>query len=75
MSVNPGFGGQKFIERTWPESPQLRVIDEAGASAMIEITGASGLTTGQNLSTRERMFWLLVHQHSMHPFLPMRFAR
>ncbi|NVK27978.1 MAG: ribulose-phosphate 3-epimerase [Flavobacteriia bacterium] len=44
MSVNPGFGGQKFIERTYEKVRQLRkMIDERGASTKIEIDG--GVTT------------------------------
>ncbi len=44
MSVNPGFGGQKFIERTYEKVRALRkMIDERGASTKIEIDG--GVTT------------------------------
>ena len=40
MSVNPGFGGQKFIERTYEKVRELRgMLDAAGDSAMIEIDG------------------------------------
>ena len=40
MSVNPGFGGQKFIERTYEKVRQLKaIIDEAGASTIIEVDG------------------------------------
>lgn len=40
MSVNPGFGGQKFIERTYDKVRALRqMIDERGASTKIEIDG------------------------------------
>ena len=40
MSVNPGFGGQKFIERTYDKIKALRkIIDEAGATTVIEIDG------------------------------------
>lgn len=40
MSVNPGFGGQKFIERTYEKVRTLRrMIDERGASTKIEIDG------------------------------------
>ena len=40
MSVNPGFGGQKFIEQTYRKVKKLRaMIDQAGASALIEIDG------------------------------------
>lgn len=43
MSVNPGFGGQKFIERTYQKVRELRgMLNEAGASAMIEIDGGVG---------------------------------
>ena len=40
MSVNPGFGGQKFIENTYHKVAQLRkLIDEKGAKTKIEIDG------------------------------------
>lgn len=40
MSVNPGFGGQQFIERTYDKVRKLRqMIDEQHASALIEIDG------------------------------------
>jgi ribulose-phosphate 3-epimerase len=40
MSVNPGFGGQSFIENTYNKIKQLRKIIEAkGASTKIEIDG------------------------------------
>lgn len=40
MSVNPGFGGQSFIENTYKKVKQLRKIIEAnGASTKIEIDG------------------------------------
>ncbi len=40
MSVNPGFGGQKFIEHTYTKVRALRkLIDEAGATTQIEIDG------------------------------------
>ncbi len=40
MSVNPGFGGQHFIEQTYAKIRQLRkMIDESGSSALIEIDG------------------------------------
>lgn len=40
MSVNPGFGGQSFIERTYDKVLQLRrMIDENGATTLIEIDG------------------------------------
>ena len=40
MSVNPGFGGQKFIERTYDKIHKLRsMITEQNATALIEVDG------------------------------------
>ena len=40
MSVNPGFGGQKFIPRTYDKIRQLRrLIDSRGCRTKIEIDG------------------------------------
>ena len=40
MSVNPGFGGQSFIENTYKKVRQLRkMIDEAGSKTLIEVDG------------------------------------
>ena len=40
MSVNPGFGGQKFIENTIQKVLRLRkMIDDSGSNALIEIDG------------------------------------
>jgi ribulose-phosphate 3-epimerase len=40
MSVNPGFGGQKFIETTYRKVQMLReIIDKSGSGALIEIDG------------------------------------
>ena len=40
MSVNPGFGGQKFIEGTYRKVEKLRsMIDKAGLDTKIEIDG------------------------------------
>lgn len=40
MSVNPGFGGQSFIEHTYKKVVKLKqLIQEAGASTLIEIDG------------------------------------
>lgn len=40
MSVNPGFGGQKFIENTFHKVRQLKaLIREKGSKAQIEIDG------------------------------------
>lgn len=40
MSVNPGFGGQKFIDNAVKKVAQLRnLIDKAGSKALIEVDG------------------------------------
>ena len=40
MSVNPGFGGQKFIENTIQKVKRLRqLIDNSGSKALIEVDG------------------------------------
>lgn len=47
MSVNPGFGGQKFIERTIDRIHRLRaLLDECKSEALIEIDGGINLETG-----------------------------
>ncbi|MFN4256463.1 MAG: ribulose-phosphate 3-epimerase [Saprospiraceae bacterium] len=50
MSVNPGFGGQKFIYRTLPKVRQLReLIDTRNANVLIEIDGGVGLQNAESL--------------------------
>lgn len=50
MSVNPGFGGQKFIEHSVEKVRQLRkLIDETGSKALIEVDGGVNLETGRRL--------------------------
>lgn len=50
MSVNPGFGGQKFIYQTMPKLRKLRnMIDTRNASARIEIDGGVGLQNAEAL--------------------------
>ena len=40
MSVNPGFGGQSFIENTYKKIGQLKeLIEKSGSNAIIEIDG------------------------------------
>jgi len=40
MSVNPGFGGQKFIENTIAKVQRLRdLIEKSGSKALIEVDG------------------------------------
>ena len=44
MTVNPGFGGQKFLRSMLPKIKQLRkMINEKGLSAEIEVDGGIGV--------------------------------
>ncbi|BAX80856.1 ribulose-phosphate 3-epimerase [Labilibaculum antarcticum] len=50
MSVNPGFGGQSFIENTYAKVEKLvQLIKEKNASVTIEIDGGVNLETGKKL--------------------------
>ncbi|MBK7939835.1 MAG: ribulose-phosphate 3-epimerase [Lewinellaceae bacterium] len=50
MSVNPGFGGQKFIYQTMPKIQKLReMIDTRNSKALIEIDGGVGLQNAESL--------------------------
>jgi ribulose-phosphate 3-epimerase len=50
MSVNPGFGGQKFIHRTMDKIRKLRqMIDEAKLSTLIEIDGGVTLENAADI--------------------------
>ncbi len=50
MSVNPGFGGQKFIENTYKKVRELRhLIDKKQSSCLIEVDGGVNLSTGEKL--------------------------
>lgn len=50
MSVNPGFGGQKFIEHTLEKVAETReLIEHSGSKALIEVDGGVNLTTGAQL--------------------------
>ncbi len=51
MSVNPGFGGQKFIPHAVKKVKELRtLIDSTGSKAKIEVDGGVNLETGALLS-------------------------
>ncbi len=51
MSVNPGFGGQKFIPNTLNKVRELaRLIEETGSRAVIEVDGGVNDVTGQRLA-------------------------
>ncbi|MFA9391316.1 MAG: ribulose-phosphate 3-epimerase [Prolixibacteraceae bacterium] len=50
MSVNPGFGGQKFIESSYEKVRKLRrIIDKRGLNTLIEVDGGVNLETGKKL--------------------------
>lgn len=50
MSVNPGFGGQKFIDSTFSRLAQLKMLrDELNPSCLIEIDGGVGLNNAAQL--------------------------
>lgn len=50
MSVNPGFGGQKFIEHSVEKVRELKeLIRITGSQALIEVDGGVNLETGARL--------------------------
>jgi len=50
MSVNPGFGGQKFIENTYRKVGQLKdLIIQRNSKALIEVDGGVNLQIGEKL--------------------------
>lgn len=50
MSVNPGFGGQKFIPRTYARIGEaVRLLDETNAGFLIEVDGGVSLENAPSL--------------------------
>ncbi|MBK6623323.1 MAG: ribulose-phosphate 3-epimerase [Saprospirales bacterium] len=50
MSVNPGFGGQKFIYQTLPRIRKLKeMIEISNADILIEVDGGVGLQNAESL--------------------------
>ena len=50
MTVNPGFGGQKFIEHSIEKVKKLRrLIEASGSHALIEVDGGVNAETGKRL--------------------------
>ena len=50
MSVNPGFGGQKFIEHTYDKIRALKaMIQRSGSHALIEVDGGVSLKNAKAL--------------------------
>jgi len=51
MTVNPGFGGQRFIEHSIDKVGQLRqLIDRTGSKALIEVDGGVNAETAPRLA-------------------------
>ena len=51
MSVNPGFGGQPFIEHSIEKVKELRaLIDRTGSKAKIQVDGGVNTDTGKRLA-------------------------
>ncbi len=51
MSVNPGFGGQRFIDNTYAKIARLRrLIAESGSHALIEVDGGVNGDTAPRLA-------------------------
>jgi ribulose-phosphate 3-epimerase len=47
MSVNPGFGGQKFIPATISKLAKLKsILEKAGSSAFLQVDGGINVQTG-----------------------------
>ena len=50
MSVNPGFGGQKFIENTYRKLDGLRDLrEQRGSKALLEVDGGVGVDNVEKL--------------------------
>ena len=51
MSVNPGFGGQSYIENTYAKIARLRkLIADSGSKALIEVDGGVNLANAPKLA-------------------------
>lgn len=51
MSVNPGFGGQKFINNTYAKIKKLRdLIEQAGSHTLIQVDGGVNLANVKALA-------------------------
>ena len=51
MSVNPGFGGQSYIENTYAKIARLRaLINESGSKALIQVDGGVNLQNAPKLA-------------------------
>jgi ribulose-phosphate 3-epimerase len=52
MTVNPGFGGQKFIESMLPKIAKVReALEDKGATALVEVDGGINLETAPRVTS------------------------
>ncbi|NMC40454.1 MAG: ribulose-phosphate 3-epimerase [Bacteroidales bacterium] len=50
MTVNPGFGGQTFVEESWDKIAEMRrMIDDSGYEILIQVDGGVGLSNAVKL--------------------------
>jgi len=50
MTVNPGFGGQTFVEESWNKIAEMRrMIDESGYDILIQVDGGVDLSNAVKL--------------------------
>lgn len=73
MSVNPGFGGQKFLPITYEKIRRLRrMLDERRLETLIQIDGGVTPTTPPISCVRVRTCWCPVRRFSrFHPMRPV----
>jgi hypothetical protein len=70
MSVNPGFGGQKFIPHTLDKIKELRaLIERTGSQALIEVDGGVNLETGKLLEVNEQIWAQSQNEQTLTPYL------
>ncbi|MCD8042819.1 MAG: ribulose-phosphate 3-epimerase [Tannerellaceae bacterium] len=52
MTVNPGFGGQKFIEHSVEKTARMKeMIEKRGVNTLIQVDGGVNMETGKRLLT------------------------
>jgi ribulose-phosphate 3-epimerase len=60
MSVNPGFGGQKFIPRAIDRVHRLKaMIDQRNLQTLIEVDGGINLETGKKMTDAGADIWVV----------------
>ena len=75
MSVEPGFGGQSFIEGSTEKVAELRrEIDRCGSQAVIEIDGGITLANAGAQFAAAVIFWWQEIQFSVQKIRPTPFT-